>query len=342
MTQLDYGQFRSVNKELTDKHKELNKLRRKKRNKRRRETNNCANVQNARSTTNKYCHGSRYRYRRKIECLRIYKCINKKKKLNEETTQGHISSLIVEYEALRKTCNFYFDRLEEDHKYFTIKIFNELRDKIVRIFGRYQIKILVPSDISEKLNTTHSIESDTETDDESEEEEPKMAAQAKEFISLATKILPDYDGKPENLQGFIDALIILNINIGDHQALAIEIIKTKLKNNTRRYITEEDTIALVIAALKEKTKGESPKSIIKKLKSIKRNDRPICSYTQEIKELTEALSDAYLRERIPADVAEGISTEHAIETIIANTNSERVRMALATGYIGTAEKLVEK
>ena len=47
-----------------------------------------------------------------------------------------------------------------------------------------------------------------------------------EFIKLATSLIPEFDGKPENLQSFLDSLKLLEIIKDTHELTAISLLKT--------------------------------------------------------------------------------------------------------------------
>lgn len=68
-----------------------------------------------------------------------------------------------------------------------------------------------------------------------------------EFINLATKLLPEFDGKAENLTKFINALDILDSIKGDNGSIAISLIKTKLNQTASRLLTNEATIGAIKA-----------------------------------------------------------------------------------------------
>lgn len=54
-----------------------------------------------------------------------------------------------------------------------------------------------------------------------------------ELVSAASKIVPEYDGNPQMLQRFVDALEFLNTMIDEHMLPAVRFIKTRLKGTAR-------------------------------------------------------------------------------------------------------------
>ena len=71
------------------------------------------------------------------------------------------------------------------------------------------------------------------------EENKIMAQTVVEFIKLATSLIPEFDGRQENLQSFLDSLNLLDTLKGTHEQTAISLIKTKLKGNARNFISNE-------------------------------------------------------------------------------------------------------
>jgi len=54
-----------------------------------------------------------------------------------------------------------------------------------------------------------------------------MAQYNIDFINTASKLIPAFDGKAENKTSFIDALQIIESIKGEHEQLAVYIIKSK-------------------------------------------------------------------------------------------------------------------
>lgn len=78
-----------------------------------------------------------------------------------------------------------------------------------------------------------------------------------DFINTATKLIPVFDGKAENLQSVIDALQKLELIAGEHEQLAVSIIKSRLKGIARNLVGNETTITAVISRLKSNVKSET-------------------------------------------------------------------------------------
>jgi len=96
-------------------------------------------------------------------------------------------------------------------------------------------------------------------------EQEEMAITPIEFLKLASSLIPEFDGKAENLKSFLDSLNFVNSLKESHKALAVNLIKTKLKDHARNLIDNENLISEIIEKLKNKVKGESVDVISAKL-----------------------------------------------------------------------------
>lgn len=61
------------------------------------------------------------------------------------------------------------------------------------------------------------------------------------FISTAAKLVAEFDGKSKNLRSFLDFLSLLEAIKGEHETVAISLLKTKLKGNARNLISSLKT-----------------------------------------------------------------------------------------------------
>ncbi|XP_043659797.1 GATOR complex protein WDR24-like [Drosophila teissieri] len=131
-------------------------------------------------------------------------------------------------------------------------------------------------------------DSDIETLEESDQIEFKpepitiseMAQTVTEFIRLATSLIPEFDGRHENLQSFLDALGLLDSLKGAHETTAVSLIKTKLKGHARNLISNEQTINEIIAQLSTAVKGESVEVISAKLLNLQQKNKTANQYTR--------------------------------------------------------------
>ena len=76
-------------------------------------------------------------------------------------------------------------------------------------------------------------------------------------MNAAAKLIPEYDGKADNQQSFINALCLVDSIKETHEAIAINLVKTKLKGAVRNTISIETNLQEVIAKLKKSIKTET-------------------------------------------------------------------------------------
>jgi len=85
-------------------------------------------------------------------------------------------------------------------------------------------------------------------------------------------------GKAENLTSFIDALQIIESIKGEHEQLAVSIIKTKLKGVARNLIGNDTTITGVIFRLKSNVNGKTVEVLSAKLMNLQQRNKTANQY----------------------------------------------------------------
>lgn len=108
------------------------------------------------------------------------------------------------------------------------------------------------------------------------------------------RTLVEFDGEYKNLETFLDSIDNVNNVKGDYEHVVVSVIKSKLKGDARRLITNEKTVAEVIQTLTTKVKGESTDSLSAKLMSLKQNNKPDSTYCAEVKALVKSDLDPCL------------------------------------------------
>lgn len=103
---------------------------------------------------------------------------------------------------------------------------------------------------------------------------------------------------------------------GEHETVAISLIKTKLKSNARNLINSEKNISEIIATLTRTVKGESVEVIAAKIMNVRQNSKTANNYCNEIEILTKSLENAYISDGLPVELAGKYSTQTAVRAII--------------------------
>lgn len=241
---------------------------------------------------------------------RAYKCINKNTYIRTETVRKHLGVVISSLENIRNLVNTYKERFTDEHREQSFAAYWSLRDQLVRILSKYNIEQKIPHSIRESLAIDINIlipspdprriipirEEDIDSDCSDNEKEVTMTQTTVEFLNMASRLIPDFDGKPENMRSFLDALSLVNSLKDSHEALAVSLIRTKLKGNARNLIDGETTITDIMNTLKRRIKGESVEVISAKMLNIKQNNKSANTYCGEIESLSKSLESADKKE----------------------------------------------
>jgi len=163
-----------------------------------------------------------------------------------------------------------------------------------------------------------------------------------DFINTASKLIPVFDGKAENLTSFIDALQIIESIKGDHEQSPVSIIKSKLKGVARNLIGNETTITEVISKLKSNVKGETVEVLSAKLMNLQQRNKTANQYTQEIEQMTNSLEGAYLTDGLPLELARSYSTQHAVKAMTKNCTIDKVKLIMEAGTFNTMNDAISK
>jgi len=130
-----------------------------------------------------------------------------------------------------------------------------------------------------------------------------MAITPIEFLKLASSLIPEFDGKAENLKSFLDSLTLVNSLKESHEALEVNLIKTKLKGHARNLIDNENSISEIIEKLKNKVKGESVDAISAKILNLQQRQKTANQYVQEVEKLAKALGGANINDGLSSELA---------------------------------------
>lgn len=221
-------------------------------------------------------------------------------------------------------------------------IFYSIRDKVVRAFQALEIQYKVPISCVEKIDPLIS-EEDIFDDDEDRREVGIMAMSAADFFNLASKLVPaQFDGNPDNLKSFLDALELLKLNSDNHASNAVAFVKTRLTGKARDFIVNENTIEAIIATLKNKIKGESSRLVSARLSHLRQGNKGTDNFANEIESLADRLQKAYISEGVPQDVAQKYTVEATVRALGQNANSEKARLVVEAGTFTAVQDVVAK
>lgn len=296
---------------------------------------------------------------------KIYKCLNKSTPPTVTTQIKHFKVLCEQHERIRRLLATNFHKFNADQQRISKDIFFRTKLKLNKLLSRYNLKVTCPDSFETPLNiniedffTERLAESKIEEadfevfsisdffDSVNKTEVPErpniMATTVADFLSGAAKLLPDFDGKPENLQSFLDAISLVDLIKGDHEGVAVNLVKTKLKGVARTLISDEATLEAVAERLKSAVKGETPKVLQAKLMAARQNSKSANSYIKEIEDLTKSLAAAYIGDGMSHSMAERYSTDSAVKALVKNASNERVKVIMESGNFTSMNEVVAK
>lgn len=284
---------------------------------------------------------------------RSYKCLNKNTPIREETIFKHKNIIIQHFEEVRGIVNAYSNKFTPEHKAIAQGIFYYCRDHVLKISAKHNLHIKLPHSIGEKIEYNNQDTSEEENSDtqesENEIEEPEirttntnMTQTVVEFLNTASKLIPDFDGRAENLQSFLDALNLVDSIKGNHDAVAVNLVKTKLKGTARNLISLEITLQEIITKLKNTVKGESTEVLTAKLMSVRQSNKNANAYAKEIEDLTKSLESAFISDGVQAHLACKYATQTAVKAITKNATNDKVKLIMESGNFSNMNEVMAK
>lgn len=278
----------------------------------------------------------------KAEFDRSYKCLNRTPVPSNHTQIKHLRTLVYQHNTITGLSKTIYPFLSANHQDEFIKFFSSIKTRLEAIFRHLEIRDRVP----EEINTFITIkfqDAEGETSDEEVEKTNTITTMTPvEFINLATKLLPEFDGKAENLTKFINALDILDSIKENNESIAISLIKTKLNQTASRLLTNEATIGAIKSTLTANVKHESSQSIAVKLLSIKQQNKTDGDFAKEIESLAQQLEIAYISDGMSSALAKNYSAQSAAKAIRTNARSDEVKMLMRAGQFSTVSDAVTK
>lgn len=184
--------------------------------------------------------------------------------------------------------------------------------------------------------------------------ETSLAKMPKVDIKLGTSLVQTYDGSPDNMLAFLDAVELFSNTVEDEftgstaelKAAAREtvykFVKTRLTGKARQVIVGVENITQLIAKIKEQCSSKVNSDQIRaKLKALKQKGS-INDLCDEVEKLTLQLATKYAEEKIPIDKANQMATKCGIETLINGTTSSDCKLVLKAGSFGAINDAIQK
>ena len=167
-------------------------------------------------------------------------------------------------EEIRVVLNVHYERLTTAHKVAAEGFFVDVRNRLITVAAKRGVEVKRPLTFHERV-CLEILPEDTEVNSNDRKLPAIMSQTPVQFLNIASKLIPDFDGRAENLTTFLHALTLVDSIKESHDALAVNMIRTKLKGAARNLLTTENTIIEVVEKLKTSVKGESVNVLSAKL-----------------------------------------------------------------------------
>ena len=172
-----------------------------------------------------------------------------------------------------------------------------------------------------------------------------MANEAPAFdMKQATAIVPVYDGAPDDLDAFLDAINLLSeVTAANQAATAVKFVKTRLTKRARLGLPNNlATLQDIANDLKTRCKSQdNPESIVAKLKQIRKKSST-AEFCDEVENLTLKLKNLYMEQQIPCNVANSMATKAGLESLINGISSNETKLILKAGNFPSIKDAILK
>ncbi|XP_062535414.1 uncharacterized protein LOC134204644 [Armigeres subalbatus] len=166
---------------------------------------------------------------------------------------------------------------------------------------------------------------------------------AKVDIKLGTTLVQMYDGAPENLDAFIDAVNLFNDTVVNDfaastaaqqaaaQVTVERFVKSRLTGVARQVIAETNDLQGILDAVKQHCESKiTSDNIAAKLKAVKQKESAE-SFCNTVEQLTAQLRSVYVREQIPVNRANAMATKKGVEALIDGVRNNDTKIILKAG-----------
>lgn len=295
-----------------------------------------------------------------------YKCLNKSKLPSTKTQIKHLQILTTQHNSIVCILRSTFSLLTEAHKTEVKNYFDSIKTRLDVLFKRLEIQTTVPQSLYEildlKFKDSSEVEESENSDTDTEENNTlnitnylvtdsdvntssnntSTIMTPVEFLNAASKLLPDFDGKFENLQRFLDAISIVDSIKDTHELLAVSLIKSKLTGYARNLINTESTISSIRSTLVANVKGESSQLIAAKLLNTQQMNKSCNEYAKEVEDMTKALQNAFISDGLTPQLAENFALQSAVKCLVNNSKSDKTKIIMQAGQFSSIHQAMTK
>ncbi|XP_041448638.1 uncharacterized protein LOC121404090 [Drosophila obscura] len=271
-----------------------------------------------------------------------YKCLNKTTYISNTTINKHSFILVETLNNIKQLIHLGEPIYNNSQKHEIVDIYKRILTKLNSLIDKHSLNITVPNCINKPIIFIMLEEEPIQELQTEHQNSNTMAQSVVEFLNTACKLIPEFDGKAENLQSFLDALTLVDSIKGVHDIQAVAIVKTKLKGTARNFVGNETTLQQIISKLKTTVKGESVEVLSAKLMNLKQKSKTANDYTKEVESLTKLLETAYISDGLSFELATKYSTQQAVKSITNNCSIDTVKLIMEAGSFNTMDEAVSK
>jgi hypothetical protein len=284
----------------------------------------------------------------KTEFDRVYKCLNKKQKLLEETFENHKVNIIGQYNNLINLYISNFKILLIDHK---LELENELfvlRDRLLNLFNRLKVDVFIPYSIKEFIDLEVQDPNFDETLIFEQEVENIVEIMVQTDIDLlrlsAQTINRNYSGDHIKLEAFINSIDLLDgIATADNKNALKNFILSKLEGKALEAMPANPaTIEIIKNSLKEKIRPDSSKVIEGRNKALKLDNTSYQDFSKEAENLADSYRRALIAEGIPNIKSNEMATEKTVEMCRNVARSPMIKTVLASSQFDNPKSVIAK
>lgn len=291
------------------------------------------------------------------EFNRLYKCLNKTKLPKQETVDEHIVNIIQEYNAIVDLYDLHATKLTQGHIEIVTNNFYQARDKLVSLFIKLKLNILIPLPITEHIQTdlkNPNFDDTINTSDEENDDDKdttkilnttNMPQDPEAFARLASQTIgAKYLGDPLGLRSFLNSVKVAEDLVKDeNKDLLVSIVISKLDGKAIEAITPQvKTLDDVRAALKAKIRPDNSDIVEGQILALRQDRLPLQEFSKQAEDLADALQRTYIIEGMTPEKANELTIKKTIELCRKNSRSLLVKSILSSSNFPDAKSVISK
>ena len=150
-----------------------------------------------------------------------FKCLNTDRPTKEDTVERHLRNLSLRLEEIRVVLNVHYERLTTAHKVAAEGFFVDVRNRLITVAARRGVEVKLPLTLHERV-CLEILPEDIEVNSNDRKLPAIMSQTPVQFLNIASKLIPDFDGWAENLTTFLDDFTLVDSITESHDLLTTE------------------------------------------------------------------------------------------------------------------------